>query len=83
VVTGLTGRKVTSSGEREPQASGDVASDGVVSMSGVAKLLARKHELVERLHEDPDPEERDQIEHQLEQINAVLNSLEDAPRRAS
>jgi hypothetical protein len=52
-------------------------------MSGVAKLLARKHELVERLHEDPDPEERDQIEHQLEQINAVLNSLEDAPRRAS
>jgi hypothetical protein len=52
-------------------------------MSVVAKLLAQKHELVERLHEDPGLEERDQIEHLLEQINAALNSLEDAPRRAS
>ena len=52
-------------------------------MSAIARLLAQKHELVERLHERPGPEEREQIERLLEQINAALDSLEDASRRAS
>jgi hypothetical protein len=52
-------------------------------MIAIAKLLAQKHELIERLEEDPGPEERDQIERLLEQINAALDSLDDALSRAS
>jgi hypothetical protein len=47
-------------------------------MSAIAKLLAQKHELIERLHEDPGPEERNQIERLLEQIDAALDSLDNA-----
>jgi hypothetical protein len=32
-------------------------------MSTAAKLLAQKRQLIERLQEDPGPEEREQIEH--------------------
>jgi hypothetical protein len=52
-------------------------------MTPLSRLLTKKQQLIERLHEDPDPEERGQIERLLEQINAALDSLEDAPRRAS
>ena len=52
-------------------------------MSAIAKLLGQKYRLIERLHQDPSPEEREQIEPLLDQINAALDSLEDEPRRAS
>jgi len=52
-------------------------------VSAIAKLLGQKYRLIERLHQDPGPEEREQIELLLEEINAALDSLEDEPRRAS
>jgi hypothetical protein len=47
-------------------------------MSAVAKLLGQKHQLVERLHQDPSPEEREQIEQLLSKINTALDLLENA-----
>jgi len=47
-------------------------------MTTLAKLLAQKAQLIERLQEEPGPEERDQIERLLEQINAELDLLDDA-----
>ena len=47
-------------------------------MTTLAKLLEQKQQLIERLQEDPGPEERDQIEHLLEQINAALDSQDEA-----
>jgi hypothetical protein len=47
-------------------------------MTTFAELLSEKQQLIERLQEDPGPEERDQIEHLLEQINATLDSLDEA-----
>jgi DNA-binding MarR family transcriptional regulator len=44
----------------------------------LAKLLEQKQQLIERLHEDPGPEEREQIEHRLEQINTALDLLDGA-----
>jgi len=41
-------------------------------------LATKKQELIERLQENPGPEEREQIERLLEQINAALDSLEKA-----
>jgi hypothetical protein len=55
------------------------ASDGVDPMTTtLAKLLEQKQQLIERLHEDPGPEEREQIEHRLEQINTALDLLDGA-----
>ena len=34
--------------------------------------------MLERLQEDPGPHERDEIERQLEEIDAALNSLDEA-----
>jgi hypothetical protein len=48
-------------------------------VSAIAKLLGQKYQLIERLQEDPGPEERGQIERLLEQINAALDSLEGTP----
>ncbi len=47
-------------------------------MTTLARLLAQKQQLVDRLEEDPGPEEREEIERLLEQINAALDSLDDA-----
>ena len=47
-------------------------------MTTLAKLLARKRQLIERLDEDPGPEEREELERALEQINAALDSLDEA-----
>jgi hypothetical protein len=48
-------------------------------MTSAAKLLAQKQHLMERLHEDPGPHERDEIERLLAKINAALNLLDQAP----
>lgn len=47
-------------------------------MTTLAKLLAQKQQLIERLDENPGPQERDEIERLLEQINAALDSLDEA-----
>jgi hypothetical protein len=44
----------------------------------VAKLLEQKQQLIERLQEDHGPEEREQIEHRLEQVNTALDLLDGA-----
>lgn len=44
----------------------------------LAKPLARKQQLLERLLEDPAQHERDEIERQLEEIDTALNLLDEA-----
>jgi DNA-binding MarR family transcriptional regulator len=46
--------------------------EGVHPMTTVANLLAQKRQLIERLQEDPGPEEREQIEQLLAKINRAL-----------
>jgi hypothetical protein len=43
-----------------------------------AKLLEQKQQLVERLHEDSVPEERERIEHLLAKINKAMDLLDGA-----
>jgi hypothetical protein len=45
-------------------------------MTTVANLLARKQQLVERLQQDPGPNERQELERLLEQIDTALDWLE-------
>jgi hypothetical protein len=47
-------------------------------MTTVAKLLAQKQQLLERLEQDPGPNELAEIERLLEQVNAALNLVDDA-----
>ena len=47
-------------------------------MTTLAKLLARKQKLQERLQENPGAHERDEIERQLEEIDTALNLLDEA-----
>jgi hypothetical protein len=46
-------------------------------MTTVANLLARKQQLLERLQENPGPNERAEIERLLAQVDAALNLLEE------
>jgi hypothetical protein len=48
----------------------------VVLDRAAAKLLARKRRLLNRLMENPGPQERAKAEGVLAQINATLNALE-------
>lgn len=50
------------------------------AMTSIATLLTRKQELLGRLEESPGPNERDEIERQLERIDAELNAM-DRPDR--
>ncbi|MBP1294196.1 hypothetical protein [Bradyrhizobium elkanii] len=45
-------------------------------MSTVAKLLARKERLLAQLESDPGPNEREEIERQIAQIETALSLLE-------
>jgi len=56
----------------------DGAGDGVIQMTTLSKLLAEKEKLIERLQEDVGPEERYEIERLLENVNAALDSLDEA-----
>jgi hypothetical protein len=47
-------------------------------MTTLARLLARKQQLLARLQEDPGPHERQEIERLLAEIDAALNVIEDA-----
>ena len=42
----------------------------------IENLLLRKQKLVEQLEKSPSVEDRDKIEHQLEQINTALDFLD-------
>lgn len=44
----------------------------------VAKLLLQKRQLIERLQEEPGPEEREQIEQLLAKIDRALDLLDGA-----
>ncbi len=55
----------------------DVASgDGGAVSTVIENLLLRKQKLVEQLEKAPSAEDRDKIEHQLEQINTALDFLD-------
>ncbi|KYK45941.1 hypothetical protein A1D31_10815 [Bradyrhizobium liaoningense] len=55
----------------------DVASgDGGIVGTVIENLLLRKQKLVEQLEKAPSVEDRDRIEHQLEQINTALDFLD-------
>jgi hypothetical protein len=47
-------------------------------MTTVANLLARKQQLLQRLQEDPGPQQRDEIERLLAQIDIALNLLDES-----
>ena len=51
---------------------------GNTPMTTLAKLLARKQKLLERLQENPGPNERDEIERLIAQIDTALDLLEAA-----
>jgi hypothetical protein len=50
-------------------------------MTTVARLLARKQQLLERLQESPGQHERDEIKRLLAEIDSALDSLEEAGPR--
>ena len=52
-------------------------------MSTVAKLLAQKEQLLERLHNQPDQQERSEIEQLLLKIDTALQFLEGTPAEKS
>lgn len=52
-------------------------------MSTMANLLARKQALLERLESDPGPNEREEIQRLLAQIETALSLLEPGGARAS
>ncbi|MGE5157193.1 MAG: hypothetical protein ACM3OF_03500 [Gemmatimonas sp.] len=47
-------------------------------MTTLAKLLARKQQLLDRLQEDPGPNEREEIERLLAEIDEALGLLDEA-----
>jgi hypothetical protein len=51
-------------------------ADGELVSTVIENLLLRKQKLVEQLEKAPSVEDRDQIEHQLEQINTALEFLD-------
>lgn len=52
------------------------ASDGEAVSTIIENLLLRKQQLVEELEKAQSVEDRDKIEHQLEQINTALDFLD-------
>ena len=52
------------------------SGDGGLVSTVIENLLARKQKLVEQLETAQTVEERDRIEHQLEQINTALDFLD-------
>ena len=61
---------IVSASVTSPLAMGEIV--GTV----IENLLLRKQKLVEQLEQAPSVEDRDRIEHQLEQINTALDFLD-------
>ena len=53
-----------------------VAGDGGAVSTVIENLLSRKQKLVEELDKAKSVEDRDRLEHQLEQINTALDFLD-------
>ena len=47
-------------------------------MTILAKLLAQKQQLIERLEANPDPQQREKIERLLKKINTALDLLDES-----
>jgi hypothetical protein len=54
-----------------------VGEKGSVMTTTLANLKARKQQLVDRLHDDPGPNERAEIERLLADIDAAFDLLEE------
>lgn len=54
----------------------DICLDGGAVSTVIENLLLRKQKLVEQLEEASSVDDRDKIEHQLEQINTALDFLD-------
>ncbi len=67
--------------DRRPS-NGTLTRGGGVTCTTLARLLARKQQLLERLQEDPGPQERDEIGRLLVQIDTALDLLDEAAREA-
>lgn len=67
--------------DRHHRARQQTRQDGLALT--VAKLLARKQQLTERLQEQPSLRERDEMELLLSQINTALNWLDKEQNEAS
>jgi predicted CopG family antitoxin len=52
------------------------SGDGGAVSTVIENLLSRKQKLVEQLEQTQSVEDRDKIEHQLEQINTALDFLD-------
>jgi predicted CopG family antitoxin len=52
------------------------AGDGGAVSTVIENLLSRKQKLVEQLEKAQSVEDRDRLEHQLEQINTALDFLD-------
>ena len=61
---------------RPGSASVFASGDGGAVSTVIENLLLRKQKLVEQLEKAESVEERDKIEHQLEQINTALDFLD-------
>ena len=61
---------------RIPNGTGILTLAHPLQTSTPATLLAQKQELVERLRQDPGPNERDRIERLLADIDEALNFLD-------
>ena len=52
-------------------------------MTTIEKLLVRKQQLIDRLLENPGPEEQEQIEGHLQKIDTALHLLDNVPASTS
>jgi hypothetical protein len=64
-------------------AVGSTGVAGGIQMTTLARLLARKEQLIERPRENPGLHEREEIERQLAEIDEALNLLDEARPGAS
>jgi hypothetical protein len=63
--------------DRRPS-NGTLTRGGGVTCTTLARRFARKQQLLERLQEDPGPQERDEIGRLFVQIDAALDLVDEA-----
>lgn len=73
---GLRGPGLCGLGSKVRNASIFASGDGGAVSTVIENLLLRKQKLVEELEKAQAVEDRDRIEHQLEQINTALDFLD-------
>ncbi|MGA7072527.1 hypothetical protein [Bradyrhizobium sp.] len=73
----LAGDELPSPTRISSQPRVDVSASMRCAITALAELLARKQQLLERLQADPDPQERNEIERLLGEINLTLELLDE------